>query len=279
MTSIHPTAIIDRRAELGEGVKVGPYVVIEGRVRVGAGCVIEAHSVLRGPSAIGARCRIGPAAYVGLDPQHLKLNANETESWLIVGDECVIREGASLHRATHEGVEHAMRLGDRCFLMANSHVGHDARLGNDVVMANAVLIGGHVTVGDRTFLGGGSAIHQFCRVGRLVVIAGNESVARDIPPFAAARYGGIKGYNAVGCRRAGISRAGIAAIREAYFCFHTNRTTPGAVEAIGNTAGADAPEVCEILDFVADSKRGIQPSVRFLSGMYGNAVSSEVEAE
>jgi len=191
MTSIHPTAIIDRRAELGEGVKVGPYVVIEGRVRVGAGCVIEAHSVLRGPSAIGARCRIGPAAYVGLDPQHLKLNANETESWLIVGDECVIREGASLHRATHEGLEHATRLGDRCFLMANSHVGHDARLGNDVVMANAVLIGGHVTVGDRTFLGGGSAIHQFCRVGRLVVIAGNESVARDIPPFAAARYGGI----------------------------------------------------------------------------------------
>jgi len=279
MTSIHPTAIIDRRAELAEGVKVGPYVVIEGRVRVGAGSIIEAHSVLRGPTNVGSRCRIGPAAYVGLDPQHLKFNANETESWLIVGDECVIREGASLHRATHEGIEHATRLGDRCFLMANSHVGHDTQIGDDVVMANAALLGGHVTVGDRAFLGGGCGIHQFCQIGRLVVIAGNESVARDIPPFAAARYGGIKGYNAVWCKRAGISRAGIAAIREAYFCFHNNRTTPGAVEAIRNSVGADLAEVREILEFIARSKRGIQPSVRFLGGMHGNFASAEVEAE
>jgi UDP-N-acetylglucosamine acyltransferase len=275
MTSIHPTAIVDRRAQLADDVKVGPYVVIDGAVRIGTGCVIEAHSVLRGPAQIGARCRIGPAAYVGLDPQHLKFKPDETESWLIVGDDCVIREGASLHRSTHEGIEHATRIGKRCFLMANSHVGHDAQVGDDVVMANAVLLGGHVEVGDRVFFGGGSGVHQFCRIGRLAVLAGNEPTTRDIPPFAAARYGGIKGYNAVGCRRAGISRASIRAIREAYFCLHNHRTIPAAVEAIRDTVGADVPEVREILDFIASSKRGVQPSVRFLGGMYGSVVSTD----
>jgi len=275
MTSIHPTAIVDRRVELGEDVKIGPYAILEGRVRVGAGCIIEAHSVVRGPSRIGARCRIGPAAYVGLDPQHLKFNPNETESWLIVGDECVIREGVSVHRGSHDGIEHATRIGNRCFLMANSHAAHDAQIGDDVVMANAVLLGGHVTVGDRAFLGGGAGVHQFCRIGRLAVVAGNEPVARDIPPFAAARYGGIKGYNAVGCRRAGISTTNIHAIREAFYCLHTYRTIPAAVEAIRDRGLAKVPEVRELLEFIATSKRGIQPSVRFLAGMHTHVPSAD----
>jgi UDP-N-acetylglucosamine acyltransferase len=278
MTSIHPTAVVDRRVELGDDVKIGPYAILEGRVRVGSGCIIEAHSVLRGPTDIGARCRIGPAAYVGLDPQHLKFNPNETESWLIVGDECVIREGASLHRASHEGIEHATRIGNRCFLMANSHVAHDTRVGDDVVMANAVLLGGHVEVGDRAFLGGGAGVHQFCRIGRLAVVAGNEPIARDIPPFAAARYGGIKGYNAVGCRRAGISRQGLHAIRETYFCLHNHRTMPAALEAIRAQQNEHLPEVREILDFIASTKRGIQPSVRFLGGMYGSVISAGADS-
>jgi UDP-N-acetylglucosamine acyltransferase len=275
MTSIHPTAIVDRRAQLGDDVKIGPYAVIEGAVRIGSGSIIESHSVLRGPTEIGARCRIGPAAYVGLDPQHLKFNPNVTESWLIVGEECVIREGVSLHRSTHEGIEHATRIGKRCFLMANSHVAHDAQVGDDVVMANAVLLGGHVTVGQKAFLGGGAGVHQFCRIGRLVVVAGNESIARDIPPFAAARYGGIKGYNAVGCRRAGIGRAGIHAIREAFHCLHNHRTMPAALEAIRALDNVHLPVVREILDFIATSNRGIQPSVRFLGGMYGRVVSAD----
>jgi UDP-N-acetylglucosamine acyltransferase len=262
MSQIHPTAIVDRRVELGEGVRIGAYAVLDGRITVGKGSVIAPHSVLGGNTIIGERCEIGPAAYVGLDPQHLHFDRT-TETCAILGDNTIVREGASVHRASKPGVENATRLGMNCFLMSTAHVAHDCKLANHVVMANGALLGGHVEVGERAFLGGGCVIHQFCKIGRLVVIAGNEAMSHDIPPFAAARYGGLKGYNAVGCKRAGMSRESIHAIRAAFGCLHSNRTVPRAVEAI-RLLGSDAPEVKEILDFIASSKRGLQPSVRFL---------------
>ena len=262
MFQVHPTAIVDRHVELGEGVRIGAYAVIEGRITIGKGSVIAPHSVIAGNTIIGERCEIGPAAYVGLDPQHLHFDRT-TESWAIVGDNTIVREGASIHRASKPGRENATLVGSHCFLMSTAHVAHDCKLADHVVMANGALLGGHVEVGERAFLGGGCVIHQFCKIGRLVVISGNEAVSHDIPPFAAARYGGIKGYNAVGCKRAGMSRESIHAIRAAFNCLHSNRTFPRAVDAI-RLLGSDVPEVQEILDFIAASKRGIQPSVRFL---------------
>lgn len=151
MPRIHPTAIVDPRAELADDVQIDAYAIIEGRVIIGAGSRIFSHSVLRGHTILGAKCQVGPAAYVGLDPQHLKFDGSETS--LIVGDETVIREGVSLHRAFKPGEEHATRVGQRCFLMAFSHVGHDCRVGDDVVLAHGSMLGGHAIVGDRVFLG------------------------------------------------------------------------------------------------------------------------------
>jgi UDP-N-acetylglucosamine acyltransferase len=265
MPQIHPTAIVDPRAQLADDVRIEAYAIVEGAVTLGPGTHVKSHSVLKGHSILGANCQVGPGAYVGMDPQHLKFDGSETS--LIIGDNVVMRESVSIHRAFKPGAEHATRIGNGCFFMATSHVGHDCHVGNDVILANGTMLGGHVTVGDRAFIGGGTAIHQFCQVGRLVIMSGNEAISRDVPPFSALKYGGLKGYNAIGCRRAGIRQASIQALRRAFRLLHANRTTPGAVAAIRESADASVPEVIELLSFIAGSKRGLQPSVRWLAAM------------
>jgi UDP-N-acetylglucosamine acyltransferase len=262
---IHSTAIVDRHAEIADDVCIDPYCIIEGRVIIGAGSHIQSHSVLRGHTVLGRNCKVGPGAYVGLDPQHLKFDGSETS--LIIGDNVVIRESASIHRAFKPGPEHATRIGNNCFFMATSHVAHDCLIGNDVILANGVMLGGHVTMGDRAFIGGGTAIHQFVQVGRLVVMTGNEAISRDVPPFAAVKYGGLKGYNAVGCRRAGVPQASIHALRRVFKLLLETDTTPAAVSAIRAGGDANISEVVELLTFIASAKRGIQPSVRRFAEM------------
>ena len=276
MSNIHPSAIVDRRAELAADVEVGPYAIIGPGVTIGAGTVVASHSVIQELTVIGAQCKIGPAAYVGLDPQHLEFltRPDRPQTWLQIGDRTIIRENASLHRSTKSGREHATSVGSDCLVMGCAHVAHDCRVGDRVIMANGVLLGGHCQIGERAFLGGSCAVHQFARVGRLAIVSGIEAVTRDVPPFAAARYDGLKGYNAIGCRRAGLSREAIRSIRAAYYCFHTHRTTRGIVAAIR----ADVPmtaEVVEILDFITLSKRGIQPSVRFLNHLNMHEADAE----
>jgi UDP-N-acetylglucosamine acyltransferase len=273
-TSIHPTAIVDPKVELAEDVRIDACAVIEGRVSIGAGSRIQSHSVVRGHTVMGKNCVVGPGAYVGLDPQHLKFDSR-TETSLVMGDSVVIREGASIHRSLKPGVEHATRIGNNCFFMATSHVGHDCIVGNDVVMANGSMLGGHVTVGDRVFVGGGTGVHQFVRIGRLVIVSGNEANSRDIPPFAAMRYGGLKGYNAIGCRRAGISQASIHALRRVFKILHETRTTPIAVNRIQQGPDAHVPEVMELLEFIAGSKRGIVPGLRWVASMTRGAEHEE----
>ena len=260
MAQVHRTAVIDERAELAESVQVGPFVVIQGRVTIGAGTIVREHTIIHGETHIGANCKLGPGAYLGLDPQHIKYNGAPTR--LIIGDGAVIRELASVHRAFKEGPDDATVLGDRCFIMNNAHIGHDCRIGNGVTISSGSLMGGHVQIGDNTFMGGASALHQFVRVGRLVIFAGQEGSSRDIPPFAAVRYAGLKAYNAIGCRRAGLSFEAIKAIRESYFHIHHNRNMADAVVAIREQVPL-LPEVHEILDFIATTKRGIHPSVHF----------------
>jgi UDP-N-acetylglucosamine acyltransferase len=148
-------------------------------------------------------------------------------------------------------------------LMGQSHVAHDCVVGADVTLANCVLVGGHCRIGDGVFLGGGCGIHQFVRIGRLAIVAGNEGITRDVPPFAAVRYGGLKGYNAIGCKRAGMSRPSIHAIRGAFRALHAHRTTPAALDAIAGQWG-DVAEVRELLEFARAKGRGLQPSYRFV---------------
>jgi UDP-N-acetylglucosamine acyltransferase len=263
MANIHPTAIVESQTvELAEDVTVGAYAILEGNIAIGPGTIIGPHCVIRGHTVIGKSCKIGPAAYVGLDPQHLGYDGSETS--LVVGDNVIIRETASLHRASKSGIEHATRVGDRCFLMGQSHVAHDCAVENDVVLAQGVFLGGHVSVGSRAFLGGGCVVHQFCRIGRLAIVRGNEAVTKDILPFGAFLRDGLKGYNAVGCKRAGLGREAIHSIRSAFQSIHSNRTVPKAVEELGALRPRTA-EIDEILSFIATSKRGIHSSLRFLA--------------
>ncbi|HZZ42731.1 MAG TPA: acyl-ACP--UDP-N-acetylglucosamine O-acyltransferase [Tepidisphaeraceae bacterium] len=266
MATIHPSAIVGSDVELAGDVEVGPYCILSGRIRIGAGSVIKAHSVLEGTLRMGEGCVVGPGAYVGLAPQHLKYRGEPT--LCVIGDRVVIRETATVHRSFHPGEEHATRIGDRCFLMAASHVGHDTVLGNDVTMANASMCGGHVSVGDNAFLGGGCIFHQFVRVGRLAIVAGNEGLNRDIPPFAAVRFDGLKAYNAIGLRRAGLGQPAIHAIRQAYQRIHTHRNMERALAAIRGEV-EQTKEVVELLEFIETGKRGILPSYRFVKGGVG----------
>jgi UDP-N-acetylglucosamine acyltransferase len=196
---------------------------------------------------------------VGLAPQHTHFDGTNTR--VSIGDEVVIREMASVHRSINPDPGHETRVGNRCYLMGGSHVGHDCVLGEDVMLAQGAMLGGHSVLGARAFLGGNVSIHQFVRVGRLVIIAGGEALSHDIPPFAAVRYWGLKGYNAIGCKRAGMPAATIHALRSAYRCILTSRTLPKAIAAIRASVPM-LPEIQELLEFLQSTKRGILPSVR-----------------
>ena len=273
MRRIHPTAIVSPTADLAEDVEVGPYAIIDGPVRIGAGTTVLPHTHVQGRTTVGRGCRLGPGAYVGLPPQHLK--ADPDAGSLVIGDGVVVRETATVHRAATPGDAHATRVSDRCFIMGGAHVAHDCVLDADVVLAQGVLLGGHVTVGERAFLGGGCVIHQFCRVGRLAIVSGNEALSQDVPPFAAARYGGLKGYNAVGCRRSGMSRAALHAVRSAYSCLRKARVMSTAVADVQRAGLADVPEVAELLAFIAATKRGIVPAVHFARQAAGDNEDGE----
>jgi UDP-N-acetylglucosamine acyltransferase len=259
MAQIHPTAVVDPRAHLEDGVSIGAYSIIKGPVRIGPGTTVYEQTNIWGNTVIGRECQIGPAAFVGLPPQHLR--ADLESGHCVIGDHVIIRETASVHRATHPGEEHATRIGNHCFIMGGVHVAHDCRLDERVTAANSALLGGHCQVGSGAFLGGGCTLHQFVRVGRLAIIAGNEAASQDIPPFATMRYGGLKAYNARGCQRAELPQPTIHAIRMAYRCLHSHRIVSAALDEIRRTV-PDLPEIRELIDFIASSKRGILPSLR-----------------
>jgi UDP-N-acetylglucosamine acyltransferase len=256
---IHPTAIVGGEVCLEEGATIGPYCVVEGMVRIGAGSAVLAHSVVQGTTFIGAGCRLGPHAVIGADPQDSRYDGRET--FLVIEDQVIVREFATLHRATQTGLENATRVGRGSLLMVGSHVAHDCRLGEQVTLANAVQLGGHVTVGDRAFIGGGTVIHQFVRIGRLALVAGGEALAKDVMPFGAVFHGKHKGYNAVGCRRAGIDAETIHTLRAAFREIHLHHSSAQAAREM-RAAGLSEliPEVRELIEFIEASRRGIQPS-------------------
>jgi UDP-N-acetylglucosamine acyltransferase len=256
---VHATAIVGSDVTLEEGVTVGPYCVIEGRVTIGTATAILAHSFIGGTTIIGANCKIGPHASVGTDPQHRSNDGRG--SCLVIEDNVIIREFATVHRATKPGLEHATRVGRGSLLMVGCHVAHDCRVGENATLANSVHLGGHVVIGDSAVLGGGTVVHQFVRVGRLSMTAGGEALAKDVMPFAAVFHNRHKGYNAIGCRRAGLNAETLHALRAAFREIHSHRSAVKATNQPHVVALAQTvPEVKELIEFIQTSRRGIVAS-------------------
>jgi len=256
---IHRTATIGEDVCLEEGATIGPYCVIEGRVKIGAGSAVLANSMVQGTTFIGAGCRLGPYAVIGTDPQDRHFDGRET--FLVIEDQVIVREFATLHRATQSDLENATRVGRGSLLMVGSHVAHDCRVGEHVTLANAVQLGGHVTVGDHAFIGGGTVIHQFVRIGRLAMIAGGEALAKDVMPFGAVFHGRHKGYNAVGCRRAGLDADTTHALRAAFREIHGHQSAIQAARELRSAGlSGSTPHVRELIEFIEATRRGIQPS-------------------
>jgi UDP-N-acetylglucosamine acyltransferase len=253
MSLIHPTAVVHPRAQLDSSVVVGPYAVIDEHVTLGPGCVVGPHVYLTGHSTIGARNRFHAGCVVGDAPQDLKYRGAPTR--LRMGDDNVVREHVTIHRSTTEEGETV--IGNHNFLMAGAHVAHNCRVGNHVILANAVLLGGHVEVGDRAMLGGGSMVHQFCRIGTLVMVQGNSALSKEVPPFTmAARVNELHGLNVVGLRRAGLSDAQRLELQRLYRLLF--RSGSNLATALGRAQEEfTSAEARVMIDFIKTSQRGV----------------------
>lgn len=252
---IHPSAIIQSGAELGEGVTVGPYAIIESNVTVDNGSTIGSHCLIASGARIGKNVKIHHGAVVGTFPQDLKFGGEESTAE--IGDNTVIREYVTVNRAT----KHSRRtvVGSDCLLMAYVHVAHDCKVGDRVIVANAANMGGHVTIGDWAIIGGMVPIHQFVRIGRHIMIGGGFRAMQDLCPFGL--FGGyplrVVGINQIGLHRRGFSEDTIRAIRQAYkIIFFGGLNTTQALKRIADEM-AISPEISEIVDFVRASERGI----------------------
>jgi UDP-N-acetylglucosamine acyltransferase len=265
---IHPTAVIDPRAELADDVQVGPYAIIDGPVRVGAGCLIRARATLCGPLTLGRGNDVGIGAVLGERGQHLGFTGNEPDTGTEIGDHNIFREYVTVHRGTP--ISRLTVIGSHNCFMAAAHVAHDSRIGNRVILANGVLIAGHCEVADGAFLSGCSGIHQFTRVGRLALLSGYSCSTRDILPFMMmAKRDTCVGINKVGMQRAGMTAQEIMVVRQAHrILFRSGLLQRLAVERVRAELGSHAV-VAEILEFIRGSKRG------FVGGHH----STDTEAE
>ena len=251
---IHSTAIIHPKAKLGSGVRIGPCAVIDEGVELGADCEVGPHVYITGFTKIGSHNKFHAGCVIGDAPQDLKYKNAPTR--LSIGDHNVFREHSTAHRSTSP--EGTTVIGSHNFFMACTHVGHNSVVGNHVIMANGALLAGHVTVQDRVFISGNCAVHQFCRVGTLVMMQGGAFASQDVPPFTMLQNGVnmLCGLNAIGLRRAGFSaeqRLELKRLYQALFRSGKNFRTAVA-EAQGTFK---SPAAGTMLEFVAGAKRGV----------------------
>jgi UDP-N-acetylglucosamine acyltransferase len=237
-------------------VQVHPTAVVEEGVRIGAGSVIHAHAFIRRYSELGENVVVHPFAVVGGDPQDLRFDS-AVVSGVRVGGGTVIREHATINRATRAGM--FTEVGANCFLMSAAHVAHDCRVGNRVVMANAVLLGGHVQVGDRAFLGGSAVVHQFCRIGEDVMLGGGSRLSQDVPPYClVSERNALIGLNLVGLRRRGLERAVLGEIKQVFRLINFAGGNPRRQAAeILQSAEFTSVEARRFLEFYAGGRRSI----------------------
>lgn len=251
---IHPTALIDPRAELAPDVQVGPFALIEGAVRLGAGCIVRARAHLIGRLTAGCDNDFGSGCVIGDRPQHINYRGEDT--LLEIGDGNVFRENVTIHRGTT--ATGTTIIGHRNMFLVNAHVAHDCRVGDDCILANGALMAGHCELADRVFLSGNAAIHQFCRAGRASLLAGCSATNKDIPPFGLmAKHNRIYGVNIVGMRRAGFSAVEIQAVRAAYQILYRSGQLLRAAVAELERRFTHSPAVRELVAFIQTSKRGI----------------------
>lgn len=252
------------------GTTVHPTALVEEGARLGAGCVIHAHAIVTRHSELAAGVVVHPFAVVGGDPQDLKFDTS-TRSGVRIGPGAVIREHVTIHRAT--AADAFTDIGAGCFLMVGSHVAHDCRLGDKVILANAVLLAGHVHVGEGAFIGGGAVVHQFARIGEGAMIGGGARVSRDVPPFTmATERDALIGLNVVGLRRRGLPRQTLEELKRA---FHTVNVQVGNLRQLATEALASGDfssgEARRFLEFYASGRRG------FVRGRRGGATGDAEE--
>jgi UDP-N-acetylglucosamine acyltransferase len=253
MPSIHPTAVVDARAEIHGSAAIGPYTVVEGRVVVGAGCRVGPHCHLVGDTVLGENNRLHAGVVLGDAPQDLAYR--DAATGLRVGNGNTFREHVTVHRGTREGT--FTEIGDDNYLMAHCHVGHNSRVGHHVIVANGVLMGGYVEIQDRAFLGGGAVVHQFCRVGTLAILRGLARISKDVPPYCmAVENNELVGLNAIGLRRAGLPAERRAALKRAYaLLFLSERNLS---QALAELEGQPlTPESQHMAQFIRESRRGV----------------------
>jgi UDP-N-acetylglucosamine acyltransferase len=253
---IHPTAVVDRHAELDSSVEVAPFAVIGPKVKIGPRTRVGSHAVIEGDTTIGADNVIFQFASVGAIPQDLKYAGEATR--LQIGNGNQIREFATVHIGTAAGGG-VTRLGNRCLLMANSHVAHDVQLGDGCVLANSTALAGHVAVEDRVIFGGLSAVHQFTRIGRLAFVSGGAMVTQDVPPYVTVQgdRAEVVGLNTVGLTRAHFDEHAMARVKGAYKVVF--RSKMGLREAVAHVKAeyGGHPEIDHFVAFLEGSERGI----------------------
>ncbi len=214
MATIHPTAIVDPRADIAADVSIGPFCIVESDVVIGGGCRLAGYAVLKAGTVLGVDNSVSEGAVLGGRPQHLR--AGDRVGRLRIGDHNSIREHVTIHSGL--GVDDWTVVGDHNLLMVNAHVAHDCQIGNNVVLTNNVMIAGHVSIGDRAYVSGAAGIHQFCRIGTLAMVGGQAHLNRDVPPFVTVDglSSHVVGLNTIGLRRNGYREADLTQLKAAY---------------------------------------------------------------
>ena len=252
---IHPTAIVDPGAQIGAGSQIGPYCVIGPNVALGENCWLQHHVTLCGPMRAGARNKFYAYCSIGQQTQDLKYKGEPT--YLEIGDENTFREFVTVNRSTT--AQGRTRIGSRGNFLAYSHIGHDCTVGDEVVFSNNGTLAGHVEVGDNAVMGGLTAVHQFCRIGRFAITGGCSKIVQDVPPFMIAdgNPAEIRGVNSVGLERKGYPVEKVKPIKEAFrLLFRSKFNTGQAIEAIRKEL-PPSEEINQIVEFIEKTERGI----------------------
>lgn len=250
---IHPTAIVDPGAELGDNVEIGPWAMVGPKVTVGEGSVVGPHAILERNVRLGALVNVGAGAVIGGAPQDLKFQGEET--WAEIGDETIIREYVSINRGTTASF--TTSVGKRCLVMSGVHLGHDCHLADDVIVSSGTGLAGHVEVGARAIINGMVGVQQFVRIGTFVYIGGHVAVRKDVPPYCRTDGERVLGLNRVGLQRNGVSAEAIEALSAAYRTLFRSSLNVSQALAQLRAEPALIPEVALLVQFVESSERGV----------------------